>query len=117
MPAVARKTDQNAGGGIIQQLPDNDFVRCEGLLVSVDGSMGSTHPPAPEDNSHTSGVWKTAHGSSTVRINGKPVNRAQDADTCQHARKGGSPSTRIGDGGGGDRDAFGSGAFGDASWR
>lgn len=99
MPAVQRMTDQNAGGGIIQTIPQS-FVRVDGRVVAVVGSKGSAHPPCPEDDSHCANVWATAIGAFRVRINGMAVIRTKDTDTCGHKRIGGSSTTRIGDGGG-----------------
>jgi hypothetical protein len=88
-------TDQNAGGGIIQTIPQA-FVRVDGLVVAVVGSKGSAHPPCPEVNAHCANVWATAGGSSSVRIANQAVIRTQDVDTCGHARVGGSGSTKVG---------------------
>jgi len=99
MPAVARMQDANSGGGIIQTIPQS-FVRVDGRLVAVIGSRGSAHPPCPDDNAHCAGVWQTTRGAPAVRIDGIPVIRATDPDSCGHVRVGGSPTTRIGAGGG-----------------
>jgi len=119
MPAVQRLTDQNDGGGIIQTIPGQDFVRVEGLLVAVVGAQGSAHPPCPEDDSHCQNVWTTTRGAPRVRINGIPVIRAQDPDSCAHRRIGGSPTTRIGDGGGppGGPNDWDSGEWETAEWQ
>jgi uncharacterized Zn-binding protein involved in type VI secretion len=98
MPAVQRMTDQNGGGGVIQTIPQS-FVRVDGLVVAVVGSQGSAHPPCPEVETHCFNVWTTTRGAPRVRINGIPVIRAQDPDSCGHLRVGGSSTTRIGDGG------------------
>jgi hypothetical protein len=99
MPAVQRMTDQNAGGGVIQTIPQA-FVRVDGLVVAVVGSRGSAHPPCPDVQAHCLNVWQTAIGAPRVRIAGLAVIRAQDVDTCSHPRVGGSATTRIGNGGG-----------------
>jgi uncharacterized Zn-binding protein involved in type VI secretion len=100
MPAVQRLTDANDGGGIIQTIPQS-FVRVDGLVVAVVGSKGSAHPPCPEVNAHCANVWTTTRGAPRVRINGVPVIRTNDPDSCSpHKRVGGSSTTRIGDGGG-----------------
>jgi len=100
MPAVQRKTDQNAGGGVIQTVPQT-FVRVDGLVVAVVGAQGSAHPPCPEVQAHCANVWTTTRGAPRVRINNLPVIRAQDPDSCGHLRVGGSSTTRIGNGGAG----------------
>jgi len=98
MPAVERMGDQNSGGGVIQTIPQT-FVRVDGLLVAVVSSRGSAHPPCPEDDSHCAGVWQTTRGAPRVRIDGRPVIRRNDPDSCGHVRVGGSATTRVGDGG------------------
>ena len=100
MAAVQRMTDQNSGGGIIQTIPQH-FVRVDGLVVAVVGAQGSAHPPCPEVPIHCQNVWQTTRGAPRVRINGIPVIRFNDPDSCGHRRVGGSTTTRIGDGGAG----------------
>ena len=68
-------------------------VKCNGKLLSVDGSIGTGHPSGPP---HSAGTWKTANGSSTVNAGGIPVNSETDADTCTHTRTGGSSNVNIG---------------------
>ncbi|XWN29758.1 MAG: hypothetical protein ROR55_19975 [Devosia sp.] len=87
MALAHRQTDVNSGGGAITDVPQ-DFVFDQGLLVSVDGSIGTSHPPCPLDPVHCQGNWVTANGADWVRINGIPVNRTGDADTCGHVRAG-----------------------------
>jgi uncharacterized Zn-binding protein involved in type VI secretion len=118
MPAVQRMTDQNAGGGVIQTIPQT-FVRVDGLVVAVVGARGSAHPPCPDVQAHCLNVWTTAIGSSTVRIAGIPVIRTTDVDSCVHARVGGSPTTRIGAGGGtpGGPNDWDSAEWEDAEWQ
>jgi uncharacterized Zn-binding protein involved in type VI secretion len=118
MPAVQRMTDANAGGGIIQTIP-HAFVRVDGLVVAVVGSKGSSHPPCPEDSSHCANVWTTTRGAARVRINGMPVIRRNDPDSCGHLRIVGSATTRIGDGGGapGGPNDWDSGEWEAAEWQ
>jgi uncharacterized Zn-binding protein involved in type VI secretion len=71
--------DPDTGGGIIET-PIQNFVKANGILVSVDGSPVSDH----ED--HT--AVKTANGSAFVKINGIAVNIFGRADTCGHTRAG-----------------------------
>jgi len=84
MPLAHRVTDTNTAGGAIVSVPQ-DFVRDQGKLVAVDGSKGTSHPPCPLPP-HCANQWATAGGAVWVRINGVPVNRTGDADTCGHAR-------------------------------
>lgn len=118
MPAVQRMTDRNAGGGVIQTIPQS-FVRVDGLVVSVVGSKGSAHPPCPDDESHCQNVWQTTRGAPRVRINGIPVIRLNDSDSCGHLRVGGSSTTRIGDGTGapGGPNEWDTSDFEEAEWQ
>jgi uncharacterized Zn-binding protein involved in type VI secretion len=118
MAQVQRMTDQNAGGGIIQTIPQA-FVRVDGLVVAVVGAKGSAHPPCPDDSSHCLNVWTTTQGAPRVRINGIPVIRFNDPDSCGHRRVGGSSTTRIGDGTGvpGGPNDWDSGEWEIAEWQ
>jgi hypothetical protein len=118
MAAVQRMTDQNQGGGIIQTIPQS-FVRVDGLVVSVVGSQGSAHPPCPNVQAHCQNVWQTTRGAARVRINGSPVIRTNDPDSCTHLRVGGSTTTRIGDGTGtpGGPNEWDSGKWDEMQWQ
>ena len=87
-----RMGDANTGGGTITTIPQSK-VFCNGKLLSVNGSIGTSHPVGPP---HSAGTWKTANGSSTVNAGGIPVNSEGDADTCTHTRTGGSSDVYIG---------------------
>ena len=87
-----RMGDANTGGGEITSIPQTT-VFCNGKLLAVDGSIGTTHPAGIF---HAATVWKTANGSSTVNAGGIPVNSETDADTCLHTRTGGSDNVKIG---------------------
>ena len=92
MAAAQRNGDSNDGGGVINSIPQSTvFVNSK--LVSVNGSTGTGHPVGPP---HSAGTWKTANGSSTVFAGGIAVNRTGDADTCLHARVGGSGNVNVG---------------------
>lgn len=91
---AARLTDVNSGGGAINNIPQTN-VFANSLLVSVNGAVGTSHPPCPTPVIHCGGVWRTANGSPNVFINNIPVNRLSDADTCGHVRVGGSPNVFI----------------------
>ena len=88
MPAVQRLGDRDTGGGVITT--GIKSVRVNNLPVSVNGSTVSPHNSRP---THTP---VTANGIKSVRINNQPINVAGNADTCGHARTGGSESVRIG---------------------
>jgi len=96
MPAIQRLTDANNVGGVINDTitPGNGDVYANGLLVSIDGSKGTSHPNF--DPPHLNPIWSTANGSSTVFVHGIPVNRTGDADTCGHTRVGGSADVFAG---------------------
>ncbi len=87
---VARMTDANSGGGVITTIPQST-VFANSLLVSINGSIGTDHGK----NQHNAGRWRTANGSSNVFIQGTPVNRQSDADSCSHSRVGGSPTVFV----------------------
>lgn len=95
------------------------FVRVDGLVVAVVGSQGSAHVPCPEVPIHCQNVWATAIGAPRVRINGLPVIRTQDTDTCGHRRIIGSTTTRVGNGGGapGGPNDWDSAEWEDAEWQ
>ena len=80
MPAVQRTGDANNAGGVGSSSVN---VKANGLSVLIDGSPVTPHP-GPH-----SGVV-TANGSSKVKVNGIPINRTGDADSCLHTRAGGS---------------------------
>ena len=86
MLKVARMGDVNSGGGIIQTIPQST-VFANGKLISVNGSRGSGHAPGI----HSLNAWVTSNGSTTVFIEGIPVNDEGDADDCTHVRVDGSP--------------------------
>ena len=84
MPEVHRLSDPNDDGAVVEQVIQST-VYANGMLVSVDGCPVQEHGLGEHDSP------LTANGSSTVFINGIPVNRQGDADTCGHARAQGSP--------------------------
>ena len=86
MPSVHRNGDSNTGGGIVNCSRN---VNVNGSSISVDGDSVTPHPP-----SHTGIV--TANGSSKVKVNGIPINRTGDADSCLHTRIGGSSNVNAG---------------------
>ncbi len=96
MPAVQRDGDANAGGGVAQG--GESSVRINGRSVMIPGQSVTPHPPYPRRgrNEHNNGGQATAGGVSSVRAAGKPIVVTGNADTCGHARAGGSPDVRIG---------------------
>lgn len=93
MPQVHRMGDANDAGGRVDSIPQST-VYCNGKLVSVDGSAGTSHPPL--EPPHLQGEWTTAGGLSSVRAQGIPVNVRGDDDTCGHVRAAGSPNVYAG---------------------
>ena len=87
MAAAQRMTDANLGGGTISSIPQST-VYANSKLLSVNGSSVQNHVL------HVGTT--TANGSSTVFAGGTGVNRTGDADSCGHARTGGSSDVNIG---------------------
>ena len=87
MAAAQRMTDANDGGGTISSVPQST-VYANSKLLSVNGSSVQNHVL------HVGTT--TANGSSTVFAGGTGVNRTGDADSCGHARTGGSSNVNIG---------------------
>ena len=88
MPAVQRVGDADSGGGVITSGVGS--VRVNGIAVSVNGSSVTPHA---RKNKHRP---VTAGGVGSVRAGGAPVNVAGNADTCGHARTGGSSNVSAG---------------------
>lgn len=84
MPAVNRLYDKNSKGAPILLVPQSS-VFANNLPVSVDGSFVKPHGLRRHRKPFT------ANGSSSVFVEGKPVNDRFDLDTCGHPRIGGSP--------------------------
>ena len=91
MAAAQRKTDANTGGGTISSVPQST-VYANSKLLSINGSSVTTHGTDPVIHSGAT----TANGSSTVFAGGIAINRTGDADSCTHARTGGSSDVNIG---------------------
>lgn len=98
MTEIHRMGDANTGGGVITAIPQST-VFVNGQLGSVDGAVGTSHPPCPDPSIHCAGNWVTANGSPSVFIEGIAVNRQGDGDTCGHARAAGSPDVFANEGG------------------
>ena len=86
MPAIQKDGDANSAGGVGSSSVN---VKANGSSVLVNGSSVSPHP-----GPHVGAT--TANGSSTVFVNGIPVNRTGDADSCLHPRAGGSSNVFAG---------------------
>ena len=81
MAKVHRVGDANSAGGVVNG-PRQSFFRDNGQLVATDGSGVTPHPTFVPPHVGT----VTASGAPGFRINGVPVNRVGDPDSCGHPR-------------------------------
>ena len=88
---VHRMGDINSGGGALTFIPQGS-VYANDLLVAVDGSRGTAHPPCPDVVIHCANVWVTTQGRKTVFAHNISVNCEGDPDSCGHIRIMGSPN-------------------------
>lgn len=93
--SINRAGDINNAGGAITAIPQTT-VFANGLLVSINGATGTSHPPCGDSSIHCEGNWVTTGGSPTVFINNISVNRIGDVDSCGHTRVSGSPNVFVG---------------------
>lgn len=92
---IHRLGDCNNAGGCITNIPQST-VFANNILVSVDGSIGTAHPPCEVPVPiHCAGAWQTTSGGPTVFAENIPVNKTGDGDTCGHARAAGSPNVFL----------------------
>ena len=97
MPAVQRNGDKNAGDGVASGGVAS--VRANNQPIMIPAQAVSAHAPYGEEGAktvHNDGTQKTAGGVTSVRAGGKPVVVTTNADTCGHARVGGSPNVFAG---------------------
>ena len=97
MPAVQRVGDANGAGGVAQGGVAS--VRVNGQPIIVDGNSVTAHAPWPQrrNNPHPPhAAATTTGGNGTVKAGGIPVVTTGCADTCGHARAGGSGDVRAG---------------------
>jgi len=97
MPAVQRNGDKNDGDGVASGGVAS--VRVNNQPIMIPAQAVSAHPPYGRRGAktvHNDGTQKTAGGVPTVRAGGKPVVVTGNADTCGHARAGGSPNVFAG---------------------
>jgi hypothetical protein len=101
MPAVQRNGDKNAGDGVATGGVAS--VRVNNQPIMIPAQPVSAHPPYGRSlfgrrrkTVHNDGSQKTAGGVASVRAGNKPVVVTTDADTCGHARVGGSPNVFVG---------------------
>jgi len=96
MPAVQRVGDANSAGGVAQGGVAS--VRVNNLPIIVNGNGVTAHAPWPQirNNRHPPhAAATTGGGSGSVRAGGIPVVYTGCADSCGHARAGGSPNVRV----------------------
>ena len=97
MPAVQRVGDANGAGGVAQG--GIATVRVNGQPIIVNGNPVTAHAPWPQrrNNPHPPhAAATTTGGNGTVKAGGVPVVTTGCADTCGHARAGGSGDVRAG---------------------
>ena len=97
MPAVQRAGDANGAGGVAQGGVAS--VRVNGQPIIVNGNSVTAHAPWPQrrNNPHPPhAAATTTGGNGTVKAGGIPVITTGCADTCGHARAGGSGDVRAG---------------------
>lgn len=86
MPKVVRVGDVNSAGGRVISGSPNLIV--DGRQVAPIGSPVSPHLPCPLVPSHCHA--KTAQGTHSFIVDGKPVTVVSNIDTCGHPRVTGS---------------------------
>lgn len=94
---IHRLGDCNTAGGCLTSIPQGS-VFANDLLVAVDGSIGTSHPPCPIPPIHCAGNWVTDENTTVppnVFAEGIPVNFEGNVDTCGHARAAGSPDVFV----------------------
>jgi uncharacterized Zn-binding protein involved in type VI secretion len=95
MAAVQRQGDANTAGGVAQGGVGSVLVN--GRAIMVEGMSVTPHPCCGRKGcppSHCSAV--TTGGNGTVLAGGKPVIFTGAADSCGHARAGGSADVLVG---------------------
>jgi len=93
MPAVQRVGDANGAGGVAQGGVSS--VRVNGQPVIVNGNPVTPHAPWGRPHPPHAAATTTG-GNSKVKAGGIPIVTTGCADTCGHARSGGSSDVRIG---------------------
>ena len=95
MPAVQTDGDANDSGGTVSGGVAS--VRTNNKPTTVNGNPVTAHAPWKPDKAHKPhAAATTANGKGTVRAGGIPIVATGCADTCGHARAGGSGDVRAG---------------------
>jgi len=89
---AVRLGDINGGGGATMQ--GSTKVTVNGRPLCYTGVPVSPHAPCPDVPIHCSA--RTGKGSTKVLVEGIPVIRVGDVDTCGHSRATGSSNVIIG---------------------
>lgn len=95
MPGIQRVGDANGAGGVASGGVSS--VRVNGRAVIVNGNGVSAHPCCGRKGCppiHCSAT--TSNGVGSVKAGGIAIVVTGAADTCGHARSGGSGDVRIG---------------------
>lgn len=93
MPAVQRMGDANSAGGVITSGVGSVLVNRR--PIATPGLGVSPHPCCGARGCGKHCSAKTAGGSRTVRVRGKPVLLTGNQDTCGHPRSAGSPTVKA----------------------
>ena len=95
MPAVQTDGDANSSGGTVSGGVAS--VRTNNKPTTVNGNPVAAHAPWKPIIAHLPhAAAATAGGNGTVRAGGIPIVTTGCADTCGHARAGGSGDVRAG---------------------
>ena len=97
MPAVQRVGDANGAGGVAQGGVASVRVNGQPIIVYVNSVTAHAPWPQRRNNPHPPhAAATTTGGNGTVKAGGIPVVTTGCADTCGHARAGGSGDVRAG---------------------
>jgi uncharacterized Zn-binding protein involved in type VI secretion len=94
MPAVQTDGDANDSGGTVSGGVAS--VRTNNKPTTVNGNPVAAHAPWARRAHPPHAAAATAGGNGTVRAGGIPIVTTGCADTCGHARTGGSSDVRVG---------------------
>lgn len=90
---VQRQGDANSAGGVITSGVSSVLVN--GRPIAVPDLRVSPHPCCGARGCSKHCAATTNGGSPSVRVNGRPVLRQSDKDSCGHTRNQGSPNVRV----------------------
>lgn len=90
---VVRRGDVNDAGGVAMK--GASTVLANGRPIVYPGTRVSPHPCCGAKGCGKHCSASTTGGSGTVFVEGKPVIRVGDSDTCGHSRASGSPNVMV----------------------